>query len=164
MKRLLPFLLCLLLLFGCSGVPENAYHNANFTAELPESFEPVSDAPIVCFAPYGNALLSSSITFSSTELNWYFDRFTEEEYAEALQTMTGYDSLTVERVESCKVDGCDARRIACKVSIDQGVHDLIVYAVSADQIFFFTLLNRDTDHYVEAFDEMMRSLRFTEES
>ena len=162
MKRFLPLILCLLLLIGCAGPSKNAYRNARFSADLPDTFEPVSDVPIICFAPYGEALLSSSITFSSTELNWYFDDFTEQEYAEALTQLSGYDSLTLVSVEACRVDGYDARRIACKVSIDQGVHDLIVYAVSADQIYFFTLLNRDSDHFIEDFDAMMRSIRFTE--
>ena len=164
MKRFLPLVLCVLLLLGCKGASKNAYSNAYFTADLPDAFEPVDNVPILCFAPHGDPLLSSSITFSSTELNWYFDDFTEAEYATALQTMTGYASLTAESVESVRVDGCSARRIACKVAIDQGTHDLIVYAVSSDQIYLFTLLNRDTDDYVGAFDEMMRSIRFTEAS
>ncbi len=162
MKRLLPFLLCLFMLVGCSGAAANAYQNAYFAAELPDTFEPVDNMPIICFAPYGNPLLSSSITFSSTELNWYFDRFTTDEYREALQSTSGYESLTVGSVEVCKVDGCDARRIACKVAIDQGEHDLIIYAISAKQMYFFTLLNRDSDDYIHAFDAMMRSIRFTE--
>ena len=59
-----------------------------------------------------------------------------------------------------KVDGYDSRRIVCKVQIDQGIHDLIIYAVNADQIYFFTLLNREGDSFVESFDQMMDSVRF----
>lgn len=164
MKRLLPLLLCLFLLIGCIKSTGNEYSNAAFTAILPDTFEPLENVSIVCFAPHGNPLLSSSITYASTELNWYFDRFTEAEYAEELSALTGYESLVLESVEPCKVDGCDARRIACKVVIEQGTHDLIVYAISADRLHIFTLLNREGDSFVAPFDAMMKTLGFTEES
>lgn len=162
MKRLLPILLCLLLLFGCGKAVQNAYHGAAFSASLPEPFEQVENTSVTCFAPYGDPLLSSSITVSTTELNWYFDSFTKSEYEEALKAFCGYEMLTVDRFENARVDGCDARRIACKVSIDQGTHDLIIYAVNADRTYIFTLLNRDGDNYVSAFDTMMSTVRFTE--
>ena len=129
---------------------------------MPEQFEQVENTSVTCFAPYGDPLLSSSITVSTTELNWYFDSFTKSEYEEALKTFCGYEMLTVDRFEDTRVDGCDARRIACKVSIDQGTHDLIIYAVNADRTYIFTLLNRDGDNYISAFDTMMSTLRFTE--
>ena len=44
------------------------------------------------------------------------------------------------------------------MQIDQGTHDLILYAISADQTYFFTLLNRDSDSFIDAFDAMMQSL------
>ena len=53
-------------------------------------------------------------------------------------------------------------RLACKVAVDQGEHDLIIYAVQTDQTRFFTLLNRDTDSYVEPFDEMMKTIDLKE--
>lgn len=164
MKRLLPCLLGLLLLCGCAGPTQNEYHNGFFSAALPEPFEPVADSPVVCFAPYGDPLLSSSITVSITELNWYFDSFTKEEYEESLKALCGYQALTVDRFEDARVDGFNARRIACKISIDQGTHDLILYAVSADRTYLFTLLNREGDDYIDAFDAMLSTVRFTEGS
>lgn len=162
MKRLIPCLLCLLLLFGCVKTAQNTYRGDGFSAYLPEPFEQVKDTSVICFAPYGDPLLSSLITVSVTELNWYFDSFTKEEYEEALKASCGYETLTVDSFDSCRVGGCDARRIACKVSVDQGVHDLILYTVSADRIYLFTLLNREGDDYISAFDSMLSSVRFTE--
>lgn len=162
MKRLFPCLLCLLMLFGCVKTAQNAYRGDFFTASLPEPFEPVGDASVICFAPYGDPLLSSSITVSSTELNWYFDSFTKEEYEEALDAFCGYETLTLDKFENTRVDGYDARRIVCQVSIDQGTHDLIIYAVSADRTYLFTLLNREGDDYVSAFDTMMSTVHITE--
>lgn len=160
MKRLLSLLFCILLLAGCTKAEPEGYRNSIFSAVLPEPFAPVEDAGIICFAPYGDPLLSSSITFYATELNWYFDDFSEQEYADELRELTGYTSLTFEVMTAVKIDGYDSRRIVCKVEVDQGVHDLILYAVSADQTYFFTLLNREGDSFIEPFDEMMRSVRF----
>ena len=162
MKRLLPLLLCALLLLGCSAAVQNAYHCAAFTASLPEPFEPVRSSSVICFAPYGDPLLSSSITYSATELNWYYDTFTKEEYAQELKSLCGYESLTVEQINETRVDGYHARRIACKVQIDQGSHDLIIYAVNADRTCFFTLLNREGDDYMAAFDTMIYSIDLKE--
>ena len=150
-----------MLLFGCSGAPQHHYRNTAFTAALPERFEPVENAPVLCFAPFGDPLHASSITVSSTELNWYFDSFTDAEYEAALKEQCGYESLTLNEVRSCRVDGSKARRIDCNVTLDQGTHDLIVYAVSADRIYFFTLLNREGDPYVEPFDAMMKTIQIT---
>ena len=162
MKRLFPILICLLLLFACKPQPQgNVYHHSLFTASLPEHFEQVNDLPVLCFAPYGDPLHSSSITYYATELNPYFDDFSKEEYEQALRELCGYESLTLETVESCRVDGFSAKRIACKVAIDQGTHDLIVYAVNSYGTYFFTLLNRDGDSYIDAFDEMMKNIQFT---
>lgn len=161
MKRLLPLLLCLLVLLGCAGGSGQNFKNAMFSATIPEPFTRAENAGILCFAPQGDPLRSSSITVYTTELNWYFDEYSEKEYADALSQMTGFESLTVSGMRSCKVDGFDARRIACKVRIDQGTHDLILYVVSADEIYVFTLLNRDTDNYIDAFDSMMDSVSFT---
>ena len=160
MKRLSLLFLCFLIFVGCGSGSSKNYENASFTLSVPEPFSPVDNAGILCFAPAGDPLLSSSVTVYSTELNWYFDSFTTDEYAAALSDLTGYESLTVSEMRSCKVDGCDARRIACKVTVDQGTHDLILYVVSADEIYVFTLLNRDTDNYVEAFDSMMKTVSF----
>ena len=129
---------------------------------MPEPFEPVANTSVICFAPYGDPLLSSSITVSSTELNWYFDSFTKDEYEESLKALCGYETLTIESFDNCRVGGFDARRIACRVSIDQGTHDLILYVVNADRTYLFTLLNREGDDYISAFDTMISSLRFTE--
>lgn len=164
MKRFLPFLLSVILLFGCAGKAQDVYRHSAFTASLPEPFEPVENTAAVCFAPYGDPLLSSSVTFSSTELNWYFDSFTKEEYEGALRSLCGYESLSVEQIEKCRVDGNDARRIACKILIDQGTHDLILYAINADRTYFFTLLNRESDDYISAFDTMISTVEFTEGS
>lgn len=160
MKRFLPLLLCLLFAFGCGATANHNFESNAFSAVIPEPFERVESAGILCFAPEGDPLLSSSITVYTTELNWYFDSFSEEEYADALSQLTGYDSLSVSEVRSCKVDGSDARRIACTAAIDQGIHDLILYVVSADEIYVFTLLNRDSDNYIASFDDMMKSVRF----
>lgn len=162
MKRLMPFLLCLFLLIGCAVSAQNTYHHPAFTASLPASFEPVDTASIVCFAPHGNPQLSSSITFYATEQNWYFDSFSVEEYEDALQTICGYESLSVDQIKPCRVDGFEARRISCKVLLEQGTHDLILYAVNAGQTYFFTLLNRESDDYIAAFDAMMSTIQFTE--
>lgn len=160
MKRFLSILFCMVLLAGCAQANPDGYQNSVFSASLPDTFEPVKDAGIICFAPYGDPLLSSSITFYVTELNWYFDDFTEDEYAGALIELTGYQSLKLEQMSECKIDGYDARRISCKVQIDQGMHDLILYAISADQTYFFILLNREGDSFIKQFDEMMRTVRF----
>ena len=157
LKRVLPLLLVLLCL-ACAVKSGDAYENAQFVAVLPDGFEPVSDTKFACFAPYGDPLLSSSITFFTTESNWYFDRFTDADYEAALRD-AGYEIVSFGPVTACKVDGFDARRIVCTVQIDQGVHTLIVYAVSADCTYFFTLLNRDTDSYMEAFDAMMETVQ-----
>lgn len=162
MKRLFPVLLALVLLFGCSGSAQNSYRHSAFSASLPEPFEPVENTSVVCFSPYGDPLLSSSITYNATELNWYFDSFTKDEYEQALKTLCGYESLSVTQIETKRVDGYDARRIACKVQIDQGMHDLILYAVNADRTYFFTLLNREGDDYIAAFDDMMSTISLTE--
>ena len=162
MKRLLPCLLCLLLLCGCVKPAQNTYRTNAFSVSLPEPFESVANVSVICFAPYGDPLLSSSITVMTTELNWYFDSFTKEEYEEALKVLCGYETLTVDRFENARVGGYDARRIVCKVSIDQGVHDLILYAVNADRTYLFTLLNREGDDYISAFDAMLSTVRFTE--
>lgn len=162
MKRILPLLLCLLMLLGCGSSTQTVYEHPVFTASLPEPFEPVSGVQMICFAPYGDPLLSSSITFSATELNWYFDRFTDGEYESALKELCGYDSLTLLEKTPCKVDGYDAYRVACKVDLEQGTHDLILYAIAADRTYFFTLLNREGDAYIGAFDAMMQSVRFKE--
>ena len=162
MRRLLPWLLCLLLLFGCGKLEHTEYQNDFFSASLPDSFEPVANSSIICFAPYGDPLLSSSITFSVTEQNWYFDSFVKGEYEESLKVLCGYESLTVDRLDNTRVGGYDAHRIACKVSIDQGMHDLIIYAVNADRTYLFTLLNREGDDYISAFDTMLSTLRFSE--
>ena len=137
------------MLFGCTKNASNRYTSSVFDAVLPESFERVATADIICFAPYGDPLLSSSITFYETELNWYFDTFTEEEYESALQALSGYESLLLKELRSCTVDGFDAKRIACEVTMEQGTYDLIVYAIQGEQTYFFTLLNRDTDAYPE---------------
>lgn len=159
MKRLWILLLAAVLLLGCGGKAGNRYSSSVFDATLPDAFEPVGQAGITCFAPHGDPLLSSSITFYSTELNWYFDQFTESEYESALKELCGYESLNLRRIEHVKVDGYDAHRLDCSVQIDQGTHDLIIYAVNADHTYFFTLLNRDTDSFVGAFDEMMKTIR-----
>ena len=163
MKRLIPFLLCVILLTGCVKTAQNTYRGDFFSAALPETFEPVGNSSVLCFAPYGDPLLSSLITFSATEQNWYFDSFTEQEYEEALKQLCGYEALTVVGFDQCSVGGYDAHRIACKVSIDQGTHDLILYTVNADRTYLFTLLNREGDNYISAFDTMLSSVRFTEE-
>ena len=156
-RRLLPLLLLLLLLIGCGAKSSALYESALFDAALPESFRPVSNSQIVCFAPYGDPLLSSSITFYATESNWYFDRFTDADYEQALRD-AGYAIVSFDGVTASKIDGFDARRIACQTEIDQGQHMLIVYAVNADRTYFFTLLNRDGDAYVEPFDAMMKTV------
>jgi hypothetical protein len=164
MKRALPLLLCIFLLFGCSAKQSGSiYEHSLFTVSLPETFKPVKTDSMICFAPYGDPLLSSSITYYTTELNPYFDDFTDREYEEALQKTCGYESLSLVSVVSCKVDGNDTKRIACKVQIDQGTHDLIVYAVDGDRTYFFTLLNREGDPYIEAFDTMMQTIQFVKQ-
>ena len=158
MKRVFPLLLAALLLFACGTTALNPYSSDVFDADLPDTFERVANVDILCFAPYGDPLRSSSITFYSTELNWYFDTFSSDEYLVALKTLCGYEELELSEVRDCRVDGNPAKRIACKVQIDQGTHDLILYAISADQTYFFTLLNRDSDSFIDAFDAMMQSL------
>ena len=159
MKRVAVLLLSLLFLVGCKAAPANAFENSYFIAVLPEPFEQVLNTSAICFAPYGDPLLSSSITFCSTELNWYFDSYTAEEYENALVSLCGYESLTDVEVTACRIDGYDARRIACKVQIEQGTHDLIIYAISADRTYFMILLNREGDGYIDEFDSMMNGFR-----
>lgn len=159
MKRILPILLIIVFFIGCSSAADTLYRHPSFTAELPAPFEPVKNANITCFAPYGDPLLSSSITFYTTELNWYFDDFTEQEYRDALTALTRYETVTLNKFESVHVDGYPAKRISCNVTIDQGVHDLVIYAINADRIYFFTLLNREGDGYIGAFDNMMKTIR-----
>ncbi len=159
MQQLFAFLLCIAPLTGCAATAADRYVCGLFEADLPESFEPVPGTPILCFAPMGDPVRSSSVTCYTTERNWYFDSFTQEEYETALRSLTGYETLSVNDIASCRVDGCNAKRIACSVGIDQGTHDLILYAIESDQTYIFTLLNRDTDSYIDAFDDMMRSLK-----
>ena len=159
MKRRLITILISLLMIGCAASSREFFQGSKFSAKLPEGFEPVNQCELLCFAPYGDPLLSSTITFYTTELNWYFDRFTESDYQKALSEQCGYEDLVVESVLDCKVDGCQAKRIECSVKLDQGAQTLVVYAVNTDQIYIFTLLNRDTDEYVDAFDNMMETIR-----
>lgn len=163
MRRLFLFLLCTLMLFGCSRAKQsNVYTHSLFTASLPDTFAPVKGTNILCFAPYGDPVRSSSITFYTTELNPYFDDFSDAEYEEALKELCGYEDLKFVNTAKSKVDGYRAIRIECAVQVDQGTHDLIIYAVNGDRTYFFTLLNRDGDSFVDAFDAMMTTVRFTE--
>ena len=165
MKRTLPFLLCLVLLAGCSVSTGQQFEHPYFSASIPEPFQICSSADsVLCFAPYGDSLHSSSITFYTTEKNWYFDRFTDEEYASNLKALCGYEELTLIAVDNCKIDRFKGKRIHCQVQIDQGMHDLIIYAIDAEQTTFFTLLNREGDSYIDAFDSMMKTVRFKEAS
>lgn len=157
-KRLLPLFLILILLCGCAGSGDRTYSGTWFDAELPDGFREVRGSQVLCFAPNADPLRSSSITCYATESNWYFDRFTEADYEQALRD-AGYEIISFGQVQALKIDRCEARRIDCQVEIDQGRHDLIVYAVSADRTYFFTLLNRDSDSYVQPFDDMMQTVR-----
>lgn len=162
MKRILLLLLCILIVFGCAPKEQsNVYHHALFTVSLPEHFEAVKNAPILCFAPYGDPLLSSSITVYTTELNPYFDEFSDAEYESALKELCGYEELKLKHTDVCRIDGYRAVRLSCSVQIEQGTHQLIIYAVNADCTYFFSLLNREGDPYIDAFDTMMNSLQFT---
>lgn len=160
MKRIVVLFITILLISGCATISRNAYQNEFFSVELIDGFEPVSDTGILCFAPHGDPLLSSSISFYRTELNWYFDRFDQQDYQTALCELCGYETVDVVNMESCRINGYDARRIACKVSVEQGVHDLIIYVINAKETYIFTLLNRDSDTYIESFDTMMKSIRW----
>lgn len=162
MKRLIALFCILILFLGCASSSGNRFVCTAFEADLPQGFRPVANANILCFAPLGDPLYSSSITYYTTELNWYFDSFTEQEYETALRDLCGYETLVLKEMRKTSVDGNDAMRLACKVAVDQGEHDLIIYAVQTDQTCFFTLLNRDTDSYVEPFDEMMKTIDLKE--
>ena len=157
-KRILPLLLLILILTGCAAHASAEYHGALFDATLPDGFRPVDNSNILCFAPYGDPVHSSSITFYTTESNWYFDRFTADDYKQALKD-AGYEIISLDDVKSCRIEGFDAHRISCQIEIDQSTHTLIVYTVSADRTYFFTLLNRNGDAYVQKFDDMMRTIR-----
>lgn len=163
MRKAFALLLCLLLLIGCASAEQGRYQGRSYSFSVPEPFEHVEQAGIVCFAPYGDPLRSSSITIYTTELNWYFDTFTQSEYSEALSSLTGYESITVHEITDCSVGGYAAKRVACSVRIDQGEHELILYVVNADKTYVFTLLNRDGDGYVEPFDGMIKTVSFTGE-
>ena len=67
MKRLFSFLLILILFIGCNPSQDNIFSTSAFSLYIPEPFEEVQNQSIICFAPYGDPLLSSSITISSTE-------------------------------------------------------------------------------------------------
>ncbi len=163
MKHALPLLLCFMLLTGCGISAGQSFEHTCFTATVPEPFQTCGDVgAALCFAPYGDPLLSSSITFFTTEKNWYFDRFSDDEYASFLKTLCGYESLKLIGVEDCKVDHTKAKRIHCTVQIDQGTHDLVIYAIDSDQTVFFTLLNREGDSYIDVFDSMMKTVRLKE--
>ncbi len=162
MKRFIVLLIILCLSVACIATRENRYTSNVFDADLPEHFTRVANTDIVCFAPYGNPLHSSSITYYETELNWYFDSFTSSEYENALRELCGFETLTFVDLQTCRVDSYDARRISCSVEIDQGIHSLIIYAIQGQKTYFFTLLNRDSDSYIDAFDEMMKTIDLKE--
>ena len=164
MKRLLPLLLCLIILIACKPAGDSTYEHPFFSVQIPEPFEQIPGSAGVCFAPYGDPLRSSSIIVSSTELNWYFDRFTESEYEAYLKDLCGYEELKLVSSENCRVDGYSAKKIVCQVLFDQGTHELVIYAVHADRTYFFSLLNRENDPYTKAFDAMMKTVRFKEAS
>ena len=155
-KQFLPLLLVLCLLIACAP-KGNVYHGTLFDATMPDGFAPVENAGMLCFAPNGDPLLNSSITFYTTEPNWYFDRFTDEDYQNALID-AGYPIVSFDGVTACRIDSYEARRIECRVQIDQGEQMLVVYAVSSYKTYFFTLLNRDGDRYIEPFDAMMKTV------
>ena len=165
MKRILSLLLGLILLVsvGCvvpSG--ETVYEHPRFTATLPDSFKRVQDANIVAFAPLGDPVFSSSITFYTTELNWYFDSFSVEEYANLITEYTDYQNASFVSKTDLKIDGYHAHRAEYSVQVDQGRHQLILYAIQADMLYFFVLLNLDTDSYVKPFDQMMETIQIHE--
>ena len=63
MKRAAVLLLILLLLSGCASAGGNTYSDACFSATLPDGFTRVTNASILCFAPHGNPMRASSITW-----------------------------------------------------------------------------------------------------
>lgn len=160
MKRILTLLLCFILLLGCNSAGKTRSEYPSFFVSVPEPFEEVRNASVLCFAPYGDPLLSSSITVASTERNWYFDQFMDTDYESFLKAFCGYEDLKLKSVADCTLDGYSAKKAVCDVTIDQGIHTLIIYAINADKTYFFILLNRENDPYIESFDTMMESVRF----
>lgn len=156
------FLACMLLLaFGCE-MRSPSYRHPNFSCQLPDGFQSVSNANMVCFAPNGDPVNSSNITFYCTELNWYFDEFSDEEYENLLRAYGSYEDVQFVSKESVRVDGHKAHRVEYRVSINGGLHSLVFYAVSSDMLLFFTLLNIGEDSYVQSFDKMMETIEIYE--
>lgn len=161
--RVLILLVLSLVLLGCSQITDaNLYEHPRFSASLPDGFKRIENANIVAFAPLGDPVLSSSITFYTTELNWYFDSFSDEEYANLIDSYTGYRDAAFVSKTDLRVDGHKAHRAEYTVKVDQGTHELILYAIEADMLYFFVLLNLDTDSYIEAFDQMMNTIEIHE--
>lgn len=163
MKRICILLLIVCLAFGsfgCHKQPkgETVYAHERFSAALPDGFVRCENANMVAFAPGGDPVRNSMITFYATDLNWYFDSYGEDEYAAALAQYAGFDTYELVSVTPCTVNGYNAQRVECSVYLDQGTHTLVLYALEADMLYLFTLLNRDTDDYVDDFDAMMSTI------
>ncbi|HPF54533.1 MAG TPA: hypothetical protein PLM48_07800 [Clostridia bacterium] len=161
MRRTTLLLLCCLLavmsVTGCvSG--DNVYEHKCFTADLPDGFERTNEDGIVCFAPNGSAARQSSITFSITEKNYYFDELTREDYIDYVTEYLGYDECELVEFSSVRVDGYKAHRVLYSVALDQGEHSLCLYAVDADKAYFFVLLEREEDDCMGEFDHMMDTI------
>lgn len=163
MKRAVTLLLACFLLFGAGcQISDALYEHPIFACQLPDGFAPVPNANMVCFAPNGDPVNSSNITFYCTELNWYFDEFTDEEYENFLVEYSSYEDVRLVSRESVRIDGHKAHRVEYLVAIDGTPHSLVFYAVSSDMLLFFTLLNVGDDAYVQPFDEMMETIEIYE--
>ena len=153
-------LLLALLLAGCgSSLGGTAYSHARFSITLPEGWERTDDTNVLCFAPNGNPVRSSQLTVSLTQKNYYFSKLTAEEYATGILQNSQYEDLSLVSFEKTCVNGFDAHRVAFKVTLEQGEHDLILYAVDSYSCYFFSFLCREEDDLVSTVDAMMDSVR-----
>lgn len=157
MKRLLPIILCALMLLGCAAMNNPAEHE-RFTIDLPEGWERVDNSGVVCYAKGGNPVRSSNITFYATDKNYYFDKFTLEDYAAHVNTYSQYEQISAVEMKEVKVDGWNAHRVVYSAVVDQADVTIVMYAIDADMTYMFTLLQMNGEAYTDAFDEAMKTI------
>jgi len=161
MKRYLIISICLglalLNLLGCGKMEGTAHEHPRFTITLPDEWERVDTDGAVCFAPYGEPTESSNIVFYVTEKSYYFSEFTQEDYAKYVKQFTGYDTLTDVTLTNARISGWRAHRVVFSTRLHGAPAQIVLYAIDADQTFFFILL--DVDGSTEMFDAAMKSAK-----
>lgn len=157
MKRYVLLILCLMLFLGCSS-SKDAFNHERFSLVLPEGWERCDEPGVVCFALDGSAVHASNITFYATDKNYYFDRFSQNDYSEYLNAYAQYEQIAVTSFDKLKIDGWAAHRVTYSATVDQAEVTLVVYVIDADMSYIFTLLQVEGESYIDFFDKAMSNV------